>query len=168
MCRCTKLRLPCAGGRAGPHHGHSVNLARREPFNRSDRLGDGPCTSRRWTDSPQYRARTRHRLDPARVPRSRHRAQRRRAASGTQRVHHLLHAVTNAPGTGERRADLAPGHAVVGRADRRDAVRRRAPPSVRSRGWLIAVGRRPAHDIPWQCPTVVHRPPNPLSYCFVP
>jgi len=78
----------------------------------------------------------RHRLDPTRVRRSRHRGQRRGAASRPHRVGQLLHAGTNAPGTGEGRAHLAPGHAVLGRANRRDAARRRAPPSLRSRGSL--------------------------------
>jgi len=79
---------------------------------------------------------TRHRLDATRVPRSRHRGERRGAALSTHRVYHLLHAVTHAPGTGKERADLAADHAVVGRADRRDAARRRAPPPLRSRGRL--------------------------------
>jgi transposase InsO family protein len=59
----------------------------------------------------------------------------------------LLHAVTHAPGPGEGRADLAPGQAVVDRADRRDAARRRAPPPLRSRGRLSHRSTS-SHDIP--------------------
>ena len=43
---------------------------------------------------------------------------------------------------GQGRADLAPGHAAVGRAHRRDAASRRAPPPLRSCG-SVATGRRP-------------------------
>jgi hypothetical protein len=101
---------------------------------------------------------TRHRLDRARVPPSHHRAQRRRAASSTHRVHHLLHAVTNAVGTGEGRADLASGHAVVGRRIVVTPHVGGAPPSLRSRGCLIAVGRRPAQD-PLAVPPCSTSPP---------
>ena len=46
------------------------------------------------------------------------------------------------------RADLAPGHAAIGWAHRRDAASRRAPPPLRSRRGL-AVGRRlSTHRIP--------------------
>ena len=69
----------------------------------------------------------------------------RRGCSCAHRVHRLLHAIANASGTREGRADLAPGHAAVGRADRRHAASRRALPPLRSRGSL-AVGRQSAHS----------------------
>jgi hypothetical protein len=121
-------------------------LCRRGDHHRRHEYADG-SNSAQIAVAERLRG-TRHRLDPTRVPRSRHRGQRRRAPSSTHRVRHLLHAVTDTSDIGEGRADLAPGRAVVDRADRRDAARRRAPPPLRSRGSLVAVSRRPANDIP--------------------
>ena len=63
--------------------------------------------------------------------------QKQRLASSTHRVCHLLYGVTHAPGPAEGCADLAPGRAGGGRADRRDAAHWCAPSPLRSRGGLI-------------------------------
>ena len=55
-------------------------------------------------------------------------------------LYHLLHAVTNAPGTGEGRAAHTTDRATVVRPGRRDVARRR-PPFIRPRNSIVQRAR---------------------------
>src|SRR4029453_13684168 len=82
--------------------------------------------------------------DRARGPRSHHGGPTPEPASSTHRVYHLLHAVANTLGTKEGRADLASGHAAVGREDPLNAAGRRAPPPLRPHRRIAVARRRPS------------------------
>ena len=82
----------------------------------------------------------RHRLDPTRVPRSRHRGQRSGASSGAHRVRRLLHALANTSRARQGHAESAPGHTAVSRSDCRHSRSRRPTSPLRPRRGITAVG----------------------------